>query len=129
MFDRVDRRGSPRWTAVKNEATLELQTAAGARRVKVRLVDVNREGALLATDEVSPPAGLFWIRMESPARTDWVGAIPIRFEPSRQLAVRFTRPCGDDFLLAAMLGLDFGPILLPDGQPQSFDDFPALSSV
>jgi PilZ domain len=129
MSDRCDRRVSPRWTAVPNESTLELHTGDGFRRVKARLVNISREGALLITDEASRPSGLLWIRMESPAKTDWVGAIPTRFDESRRLAVRFTTPCEDDFLLAGMLGLDFGPTIFDGGRPQSFDDVPASSVV
>jgi hypothetical protein len=125
MSDRLDRRISPRWIAVPNEITLELQTRTGSRRAKARLVNISREGALLLTDEV-PPAGVLWMRMESPARTDWIAAVPIRHDPSRQVAVRFHRPCEDDVLLAAMLGLDFGPTLLDGGLPRSFDDAPAV---
>jgi PilZ domain len=128
MFDRLDRRTSPRWIAVANEITLELQTRTGNQRAKARLVNISREGALLLTDDV-PPAGTLWMRMESPARTDWVAAVPIRHGPSRQVAVRFLRPCEDDLLLAAMLGLDFGPTLLDGGVPRSFDDAPAVIRV
>jgi hypothetical protein len=124
MSDRLDRRVSPRWIAVPNELTLELQTRAGNHRAKARLLNISRGGALLLTDEV-PPAGVLWMRMESPARTDWVAAVPIRQGPSRQVAVRFPRPCEDDLLLAATLGLDFGPILFEGGLPRSFDDAPA----
>ena len=124
MSDRLDRRLSPRWTAVANEITLEIPTRTGNRRAKARLVDISRDGALLLTDEV-PPAGVLWMRMESPARTDWVAAVPIRQGPSRRVAVRFPRPCEDDLLLAATLGLDFGPTLLDGGLPRSFDDAPA----
>src|SRR5262249_23752700 len=94
------------------------------RRAKAMLVDISRDGALLLTDEV-PPAGVLWMRMESPARTDWVAAVPIRQGPSRRVAVRFPRPCEDDLLLAATLGLDFGPALLDGGLPRSCDDAPA----
>lgn len=124
MFNEPDRRISARWSAVPNEITLEVQDGAGSRRAKARLVDISREGALLVADEV-PPAGRLWMRMESPARTDWVAVVPVRRDATRGVAVRFARPCEDDFLLAATLGLDFGPTLLDGGVPRSFDDVPA----
>lgn len=128
MSDKLDRRISPRWIAVSNEITLEIHDRIGSRRAKARLVNISREGALLATDEV-PPAGTLWIRMESPARTDWVAVVPVRQDASRQVAVRFAQPCEDDLLLAATLGLDFGPTLLDGGVPRSFDDEPAAMPV
>jgi hypothetical protein len=124
MSNRLDGRTSPRWIAVPNEITLELQAGTGSRRVRARLVNISREGALLVSDEI-PPAGLLWMRMESPARTEWVGALPVRRGPEGQVAVRFSRPCEDDFLLAATMGLDFGAILIDGGIPRSFDDMPA----
>jgi hypothetical protein len=128
MSDRLDGRLSPRWIAVPNEITLELQAGTGSRRVKARLVNISREGALLQSDEV-PPAGSLWMRMESPARTEWVAVVPVRRGPERQVAVRFSRPCEDDFLLAATLGLDFGAMILDGGLPRSFDDVPAAMPV
>ena len=41
-------------------------------------------------------------------KTDWITAVSIRLGPLQEVALRFTRPCPDDFLLAAMLGIDLG---------------------
>jgi hypothetical protein len=38
------------------------------------------------------------------------------------LGLRFVRPCPDDFLLAAMLGVDLVLTILDDGRPLTFDD-------
>ena len=128
MLNQIDGRISPRWSAVANDITLELQAGTGSRRVKARLVNISREGALLLSDEI-PPAGLLWMRMESPARTEWVAAVPVRRGPERQVGVRFSRPCEDDFLLAATMGLDFGALIIDGGLPRSFDDVPAAMPV
>lgn len=128
MLDPLDRRCSPRWNAVKNEMVLDLTARAGNRRAKARLVNISREGALLSVDEV-PPIGALWMRMESPARTDWIRVEAVRIDRPGQVAVRFPRPCDDDLLLAAMLGLDFGPTLIDGGLPQSFDDMTAAVNL
>jgi hypothetical protein len=118
----LDRRVSPRWVAVKNQSTLELQGEDGNRRVKATLVNISRDGALIVADEMPPPRGSFWFRMESPAKTDWIGVEPVRHEGSRRMGLRFVRPCPDDFLLAAMLGVDLVLSILDGGRPPTFDD-------
>jgi hypothetical protein len=118
----LDRRVSPRWVAVKNRSTLELQGEDGHRRVEVTLVNISRDGALIVADETFPHRGPLWLRMESPAKTDWIGVEPVRREGSQQMGLRFVRPCPDDFLLAAMLGVDLVLTVLEDGRPLSLDD-------
>jgi PilZ domain len=128
MSDRHQRRVSSRWGAVENQATLEFRAGDGHRRTKARVINISREGALLISEEAPPLGKTTWVRMESPARTDWVAGIPIRLGPCREVALRFSGPCPDDFLLAAMLGIDLGPTIRDGGRPQSFDDF-EVSSV
>jgi hypothetical protein len=129
MPDPHQRRTSPRWGAVANQTTLEFHVGDGRRRTKASVVNISREGALLTAD-VAPPIGKpLWVRMESPARTDWVAATSIRVGPCRQVAVRFSGGCPDDLLLGAMLGIDLGPTILDGGRPQSFDDFDAIPVV
>jgi PilZ domain len=118
----LDRRVSPRWVAVKNQSVLELQGADGRRRVKVTLVDVSRDGALVVADEPPPLRGPLWLRMEDPAKTDWVRVEPVRRDDSGRLGLRFVHPCPDDFLLAAMLGVDLVLTILDGGRPPTLDD-------
>ena len=118
----LDRRVSPRWVAVKNRSTLDLQGKEGHRRVEVTLVNISRDGALIVADEMPPLHGSLWFRMESPAKTDWIGAEPVRHEGSRRMGLRFIRPCPDDFLLAAMVGVNLMLTILDGGRPPTFDD-------
>ena len=118
----LDRRASPRWVAVKNRATLEFQSGDGKQRARATLVNISRSGALIVTDEILPLRGTLWFRMESPAKTDWIGVVPVRQDKPHQIGIRFRRPCLDDLLLAAMLGIDLGPTVLEGGRPPTFDD-------
>ncbi len=118
----IDRRISPRWAAVKNQSTLELQGADGHRRVKATLVNISRDGALIVTDEKLSLQGSLWFRMEVPAKTDWIAVEPVRHDESQRMGLRFVRPCPDDFLLAAMLGVDLVLTIFEDGRPLSLDD-------
>jgi hypothetical protein len=122
MPHRLDRRISPRWVAIKNQATLEFLDEAGSRRVKARMVNISRHGALLVTEETTTLDERFWLRMETPAKTDWIGAVSVRFDQLHHIGIRFSRPCPDDFLLVAMMGIDLGSMILEGGRPLSFDD-------
>jgi PilZ domain len=120
--DSLDRRASPRWVAVKNQATLEFQGGEGKQRAKATLVNISRSGALIVTDEILPLRGTLWFRMESPAKTDWIGVVPVRHDKPHQIGIRFAKPCLDDLLLAAMLGIDLGANILEAGRPPTFAD-------
>jgi PilZ domain len=122
MPDSLDRRASPRWVAVKNQATLEFLGGAGKQRAKVSLVNISRSGALIVTDEILPLGGKLWFRMESPAQTDWIGVVPVRHNQLHQIGFRFAKPCLDDLLLAAMLGIDLGATVFDGGRPPTFAD-------
>jgi hypothetical protein len=113
---------SPRWVAVKNTATLEFESGTGMRRLSVRLVNISRDGALIATEGASRPQGPLWIRLDDPVKTDWIGAVAVRCDQSHRIGLRFFSPCPDDFLLAAMLGIDLGPTILGFDKPLSLDD-------
>ena len=86
------------------------------------MVNISREGALVVAQE--PPAlhETTWVRMESPAKTDWIAAVPVRLGDSDEVGIRFVDPCPDDLLLAAMLGIDLGPTILGGPRPESVDD-------
>ena len=123
MLDSLDRRASPRLVAVNNEATLEFQGEDGKQRVKATLVNISRTGALIVTDEMLPIQGKLWFRMECPAKTDWIGVVPVRHDqPGASIGIRFVRPCLDDLILAAMLGIDLGATVFEGGRPLTIAD-------
>jgi hypothetical protein len=119
----LERRISPRVAAVENRSRLEFGISTDHRRVAATLVNISREGALVVAGE--PPAlhETTWVRMEAPAKTDWVAAVPVRLGASNEVGIRFVDPCPDDLLLAAMLGIDLGPTILGGPRPESVDDF------
>ena len=107
----VERRASSRLIAVKNQAHLELATARGRGKVAARLVNISRDGALLATGEAWPLGEPLCVRLDNPVRTDWVAAVAVRLGRPGEVAVQFARACADDLLLAATLGIDLGPMI------------------
>jgi hypothetical protein len=123
-----ERRISPRLPAVKNRSLLEFGMPPDRRRVAATLLDISREGALIVAEE--PPAlhETIWVRMEVPAKTDWIAAVPVRLGGSNRVGIRFVDSCPDDLLLAAMLGIDLGPTILGGPRPESFDDLGPWSS-
>jgi hypothetical protein len=122
MFVPIERRISPRWVAVNNQATLEFSNGSNIRRAGASLLDISREGALISTKEAIPLGTPLRFRLESPAKTDWIGAHPVRHAGSLRLGIRFVKPCLDDLLLAAMLGIDLGSLILDGGRPPTFAD-------
>lgn len=94
MPDSLDRRASPRWVTVKNQATLEFLGGDGKQRAKATLVNISRSGAL----------------------------IPVRHDQPHQIGFRFAKPCLDDLLLAAMLGIDLGATVFEGGRPPTLAD-------
>jgi hypothetical protein len=128
MPDLQECRISPRLAAVKNRSRLEFGMPPDHRTVAATLVNISREGALIVAQE--PPAlheGT-WVRMEVPAKTDWIAAVPVRLGELNEVGIRFVDPCPDDLLLAAMLGIDLGPTILKGPRPESVDDMESWSS-
>jgi hypothetical protein len=117
-----ERRSSPRLAAVKNRSRIEFGTPSGPRRVAATLLDVSREGALFVADEPPPLHARSWVRMEEPAKTDWIAAVAVRLGDSNYIGIRFVDPSPDDFLLAALVGVDIGPTLLGGPRPPTWDD-------
>jgi hypothetical protein len=117
-----ERRISPRWVAVKNQAALEFRTGSNIRRTRTSLLNISREGALIFTEEAIPFGTPLCLRLESPAKTDWIRAHPVRRAGPLQVGIRFVQPCLDDLLLAAMLGIDLGSLIIEGGRPPTFAD-------
>ncbi len=77
---------------------------------------------MILSAEPPPLYETSWIRMEEPAKTDWIAAVAVRLGDSDQVGIRFIDPCPDDFLLAALVGVDIGPTLLGEARPLTVDD-------
>jgi hypothetical protein len=117
-----ERRISPRWVAANTRAALEFGSGGSCWRTSVTLLNISREGALISTPETIPLGTSVRFRIDSPARSDWIRAIPLRRDGPLQVGIRFDQPCLDDLLLAAMLGIDLGSLLFEDGRPPTFGD-------
>ena len=102
MSHALERRFSPRLTVVKNRSRIEFGTPSGQHRVAASMLDVSREGALIVAEEPLPLFERSWVRIEDPARTDWIATVAVRLGDSGHIGLRFIDPCPDDFLLAAL---------------------------
>ncbi len=94
-----DRRVSPRCDAVQNRSCLAFGTPNGSRRIDARLVNISRSGALVVADNPPAAATRVLLRIETPAKTEWVDARVIRVDPNRHIGLRFSHDCPDDVLL------------------------------
>jgi hypothetical protein len=110
----AERRAAPRCSAVQNQSRIEFATGQERRRIAAQLINISREGALVATETPPPCAMPISVRIESPVRTDWVDAITVRLDHQRQVGVRFIQGCPDDLLLAATVGIDIA-FMVRDG--------------
>jgi len=69
-----------------------------------KLVDISATGALILADRV--PALLYrplWVRVENAPGAGWIAAETVRFGQSKEVGIRFYRPCPRNFFLAATL--------------------------
>ena len=101
-----ERRASPRCDAAQNRSGIGFATSQGGQRIDARLVNISREGALVATETPPPGATPICLRIESPVRTDWVDATIVCVDSNQQVGLRFARGCPDDLLLAGTVGID-----------------------
>ena len=107
-----ERRASPRCDAVKNQSRVQFLVPGGVRGIEARLVNISRDGALLVTQNRPPSEPHIWLRIESPVKTDWVGATIVRIGQDREVALQFPRRCPDDVLLAGSIGIDLTSMIL-----------------
>jgi hypothetical protein len=109
-----ERRAAPRCSAVQNRSTIEFATGQERRRIAARLINISREGALVATENPPPCATPISLRIENPVRTDWVDATIVRVDLNRQIGLRFNQGCADDVLIAGTVGVDLA-FMVRDG--------------
>jgi hypothetical protein len=111
----AERRAAPRCSAVQNQSRIEFATGQDRRRIAAQLINISRDGALVATENPPPCATPISLRIESPVRTDWVDAVIVRLDHQRQVGVRFIQGCcPDDLLLAGTVGIDIA-FMVRDG--------------
>lgn len=107
----AERRAWPRCDAVKNRSSMEFVTPHGLRRIKARLLNISRDGALLVAENFLPRSTRVSLRMEIPVKTDWVDARIVRVGQDLQIGLKFCRGCADDLLLAGAVGIDLAFML------------------
>jgi hypothetical protein len=92
---------------VNKPARIQLAEEMGYRRLRAILLNISSDGALVLMEEKPVLHGKLWIRLEKPMKTDWISAIPVRFDQFHEVEIRFSHPCPPAFLWAATCGNDF----------------------
>src|SRR4051794_18328224 len=88
-----ERRAVPRHLAAENCASLVWWEGAKVRRSWTRLLDVSRDGALLAAAGPPSPDQSIWLRLDEPTETAWVSAKVVRRDASDNVGVSFLGSC------------------------------------
>jgi hypothetical protein len=107
---------------VNNQSRLEFFLPAGKRRAAARLINISRDGALIAALEPPPGDEPFRMRMESPLKTDWADVVTVRVGQDHDIAIQFPGRCPDDLLLAASVGIDLSHLFRDGDRPETLDD-------
>lgn len=111
MSPDLGRRTTARIEAVKNRTVVQIVGSRGRRLVAAQLVDISRGGARILMAERPEPGATLCLRMESPAKTGWVWAHPVRFGARGEVGVRFHSECTGELVMAATTGVDLGALL------------------
>jgi len=112
MVGSSERRVFERFPAILNRTRLEWCDGAENRNATARLLNVSQGGALIETTMPLPAAQGFWLRLEEPSFSTWVGARLIRNETDARAAIAFHQPCPFDFLESARQGISLENLAL-----------------
>jgi len=77
---------------------------ADRRIIRSKLVNISETGGLILADKPPPLYRPLWVRVENAPRAGWIAAEPVRLGGSKEVGIRFYRPCPRDFFLGATLG-------------------------
>jgi hypothetical protein len=109
-----DRRSAMRVAVPANVARVRWWGTGRDSEVEAHFVDLSLSGALIACDNRESDRRL-WLRLREPGRSEWVAARVARETGAGLVAVAFDRPCPDELLWSAMLGVGFGNLLHDGG--------------
>ena len=106
---RNERRESPRYRAVEEEAWLGRQVGDAFQTCRALILNVSLRGALIVADEV-PETAKVWICLNGSAPTEWVearvvGVVRSRRGPHR-LRLAFETNCPYEFFKTAVYGFE-----------------------
>ncbi|MDR3638435.1 MAG: PilZ domain-containing protein [Isosphaeraceae bacterium] len=104
--DVADRRAAVREAVVANRVCVEWWADDHICRTDGRMLDISQGGTLVAADVVPPLGQPVWFHVETPARTDEVGARVVRHGKTNEIGLSFAHPCPYDLYLTATLGIN-----------------------
>ena len=122
MANMTERRGTTRYPAANDRTVVQIMDEKGTRITRARLANVSAGGALILTDRQPELNRPLHLRLESAAKLGWIMAIPVRSGPTREVGVRFARPCPPDFLWAATRGTQSRLVAAGEEETQCFGE-------
>ncbi len=105
MTKTTERRGSARFPAVAHRIKVEWWEGLEAKSANAKLVNISRDGALLAMDTPPPVCQSVWLKLEDGSPMDWIGANVVRHDSRKGAGLLFPESCPFDFYQSAILGI------------------------
>jgi hypothetical protein len=99
----IERRASVRYKTVNKQTSVQLMTWSERQITGSKLVNMSATGALILADRVPMLYRSLWVRVESAPGAGWIAAETVRFGHSKEVGIRFYRPCPRNFFLGATL--------------------------
>lgn len=120
----LERRGSPRLSAIENEIILSWSGHDPPHRSRGQIVNASATGVLVCSDELPPANQTVSVRLDRPIRTDWCETMVVRYCQGNLVGLRFAGCDPFAFTLGATMGIDIERSLLgmPDEQRFSHID-------
>jgi hypothetical protein len=106
----IERRASVRYETVNKQTSVQFMDWTERQITGSKLVNISVTGALIFADLVPALYRPLWVRVENAPGVGWIAAETVRFGRSKDVGIRFYRPCPRYFLLGNTL------IRHPDGR-------------
>ncbi len=103
----IERRAAVRSETVNNQTSVQFMDWRDRRITRSRLLNISETGGLILADQAPPLYRPLWVRVENAPGAGWIAAEPVRFGRSKEIGIRFYRPCPRNFFLGATLPESF----------------------
>ena len=111
MSSTFERRAHRRLPALSNRSSLEWWDGRATRMIATTVLNISEGGVLVELDQHAPIANPVWLRLDAPARTNWIAGRVVHRDGGKVAGIRFDDRCPRDFYEAALQGIDFGHLI------------------
>ena len=115
-------RASARHSTARNQTNVQLMDCLRRRITKARLLNISHHGALILTDDVAVLHEPLNVRLENEPGAGWIAAETVRFGRSKEVGIRFYRPCPRGFFLVATLRESIPRVTDDEKEPPFMDE-------